>query len=265
MKINSMLLSLARFSLLLIAAMAASPGWATTYVVQVGSGDSFTPPNLTINAGDSVTFYEPFVKLSDPHNVHADDNSFRCAKGCDGDGHGGNGDATNQGFSDTLTFNTPGTIGYQCDVHAAMGMVGTITVQAAGGTGTGNLPITAGFTGAWYDPLQSGHGLLMEVLPGNQLVAYWYTFTPDGQQTWFGGAGPITNDTAVVSVYQGTGGRWIPNFDPTKFALQPWGTLTITFSDCNHGRVDFVSTVPGYGSNHMDLTRITQPAGTSCP
>ena len=61
-----------------------------------------------------------------------------------------------------------------------------------------------------------------------------------------------------------TGGRWIPNFNPTQIVPNPWGTLTFTFTDCNHGRVDFNS-IAGYGAGSMNLTRLTQPAGLSCP
>jgi len=125
--------------------------------------------------------------------------------------------------------------------------------------------IGPGFTGAWYDPEQSGHGLFLEVLPNNQLLAFWFTFTPDGtQQSWFGGVGPYAGNKATLPVNLTTGGRWIPNFDPSKRIDHPWGTLTFTFSDCDHGRVDFASSYPGYGSNHMDLTRLTLPAGLTC-
>lgn len=125
--------------------------------------------------------------------------------------------------------------------------------------------IGPGFTGAWYDPQQSGHGLFLEVLPNNQLLAFWFTFDPDGtQQSWFGGVGPYSGNTATVPVILTTGGRWIPNFDESKRVDHPWGTLTFTFNDCNSGRVDFTSTYPGYGSNHMNLTRLTLPSGLTC-
>jgi len=130
------------------------------------------------------------------------------------------------------------------------------------------VPITSGFTGAWYDPNQSGHGLLIEVLPENRLLAYWFAFTPDGtQQAWFGGDGPILGDVATIYSYQGQGGRWIPNFDPAVYVLQPWGQLTFTFTDCDHGRVDFAGNGNNspWGTNHMDITRLTHPAGLSCP
>jgi hypothetical protein len=125
--------------------------------------------------------------------------------------------------------------------------------------------IGPGFSGAWYDPQQSGHGLFLEVLPGDRLLAWWFTFTPDGtQQSWFGGVGTISGNTATVQVDLTRGGQWIPNFDATRIVNVPWGTLTFTFSDCNNGRVDFTSTYPGYGSNHMTLARLTQPWGLTC-
>jgi hypothetical protein len=129
------------------------------------------------------------------------------------------------------------------------------------------VPITDGFTGAWYDPTQSGHGLLIQVLPSNRILIFWFTFDVDGKQAWFGGDGQIDNDVAFIDATQGVGGRWIPNFNPDTYQLIPWGDLTLTFSDCDHGRVDFSrngdSSVWGVG--HMDLTRLTAPSGLDCP
>lgn len=132
------------------------------------------------------------------------------------------------------------------------------------------VPIASGFSGAWYDPSQSGHGLLVEVLPGNRLLAYWFAFSPDpeqSQQAWFGGVGNIVGNQAIIQADQGQGGRWVPEFDPALYQLSTWGTLTFTFSDCNHGRVyyagDGASSAWGVGS--MDLTRLTQLEGLSCP
>jgi hypothetical protein len=129
------------------------------------------------------------------------------------------------------------------------------------------VPITSAFTGAWYDPNQSGHGIMLEVLSDNRLLAYWFSFDPDGySQVWFGGVGAIDNDLAIVGVDMSRGGRWIPNFDPSQFSLLSWGSLMFQFSDCNHGRVDFTAdnSFTSYGSGHMDLTRLTMPAGLAC-
>lgn len=144
-------------------------------------------------------------------------------------------------------------------------------IAGNGGATATDLPapvvtIGAGFTGAWYDPAQSGHGLFIEVLTGNRFYASWFAFNPAGTgQAWFTGVGTYSGNTATIaSVVIPTGGRWIPNFDPSQVVVNPWGTLSFTFTDCNHGRVDF-SSVAGYGSGNMNLTRLTQPLGLSCP
>jgi hypothetical protein len=130
-------------------------------------------------------------------------------------------------------------------------------------TGSAILP---SYSGAWFDPAQSGHGLFIEVLPDNRIQAAWFTFNPAGtEQAWFVGAGTYSGNTATIdAVVQPTGGRWIPNFDPARVVANTWGSLQITFTDCRHGVVDFIST-RGYGVGSMKLTRLTQPIGPPCP
>lgn len=253
--------------------LAASSAWAVDHPVSVGgtysSGgytypqNGFNPRAITVDVGDTVTF----TNAGGTHNVDADDETtFRCANGCDG--AGGSGDPSGAAWTSTITI-TPAmagrTIPYHCDVHGSMGMTGTITVN--GTAAGGNVPITAGFTGAWYDPNQSGHGIFLEVLANNQILAWWFTFAPDGTQAWFGNVGaidPATN-TASVAALKTQGGQWIPNFNPANVTQPVWGTLVFSFTDCDHGRVDFNSSVPGYGQGHMDLTRIVQVDTLSCP
>ena len=227
---------------------------------------SFSPSTIDANVGDTITF----VNAGGFHNVAADDGSFRCANGCDG--AGGNGTPSDSAWTSTVTLDAAGDIGFHCEVHAGSGMTGVIHVAGGngggggGGGGTTNVPITAGFSGAWYDPAQSGHGILIEVLSSTQILAWWFTFNPDGtQQSWFGNVGAINGTTASIAAVQTQGGQWIPNFDPSNITQPIWGTLTFTFTDCNHGRVDFNSSVTGYGTGHMNLTRLTQPAGLTCP
>ena len=79
------------------------------------------------------------------HNVRADNDSFRCANGCDGEG--GNGSPSSSGWSFTRTFNSPATIPYYCEIHGApggFGMTGTITVENA------SVPGTLAFAAASY-------------------------------------------------------------------------------------------------------------------
>jgi plastocyanin len=245
----------------LLLLLSFSAAWSAEFTVSVGgSGLVFRPSTINATVGDTVKF----VNAGGFHNVVANDGSFRCAKGCDGVGSG-NGAPSGDQWTSTVTLGEAGDIPFHCEVHAASGMTGVIHVAAASGGGEDNVPITAGFTGAWFDPAQAGHGIFIEVLSDTRILAWWFTFTPDGAQAWFGSDGTIDGTTATIHALQGEGGRWIPNFDPANVTQPPWGTLTLTFTDCNHGRVDFDSVVPGYGTGHMDLTRLTQPAGLTCP
>jgi plastocyanin len=104
---------------------AASAGSHSTMIN--AANFSFTPANLTIKAGSSVTW----SNTGGFHNVTADDGSFRCSNGCDDTG--GNGNPSSVLWSFSRTFPTPGVIHFHCQVHGAaggVGMSGTLTVSA---------------------------------------------------------------------------------------------------------------------------------------
>lgn len=241
--------------------LLAMPAWAVDHRVRLGGsfGLTYSPASLTINAGDTVTFQN----LGGFHNVVSDTGAFRCARGCDG--AGGDGNPTDFNFSVTVAFNTPGSFGYFCNVHGSpgAGMFGRITVQGTAPPPPPP-PLSAGYTGAWYNPMQDGHGFFVEILPGNVMVAAWYIFTPEGAQSWIVGSGPVTGNTAALDGFIASGGRFLPNFNPAQIVRTPWGRMNFTFTNCNTGRMDYVSTVTGYGSGTVPLTRLTLPAGSAC-
>ncbi len=101
---------------------------ATGHVVNVGGAmNVFTPQTIDADPGDTVTF----INKGGFHNVVADDNSFRCARGCDGDGQGGSGSASSSLWIVSITVTKPGKRGYFCEIHGApgVGMFGTINVS----------------------------------------------------------------------------------------------------------------------------------------
>jgi len=251
--------------------------WPSQYVpTQNGyyAGACFSPAVLTINVGDSVHFYQyADTMFSGAHNVVADDGSFRCALGCDGEG----GDGTPRSdsictfrgcghsppdlfMSFTREFDVPGIVKYHDEVTGAPGVI-YVGVSPPGA-------IDGGYTGTWFNSAHGGMGFMVEVLPGSpmQMLATWLTFSPEGAPLWIVGLGPIADGGATLQATQmvGSGARFPPNFDPANVGSQSWGTLTFAFSDCNHGHVDWSSTIPGYGSGEMDLTRLTQPAELNC-
>ena len=130
------------------------------------------------------------------------------------------------------------------------------------------MPISPGFTGNWFDPAASGHGFSIEVLPDERMLVQWYVFGTDGGQTWIVATGPISGDHAVLDGYYpvGPGARFPPNLDPSQLQNELWGTITLTFQDCDHGVVSWTPTAAsGYPAGTMPITRLTLPAGLSCP
>jgi hypothetical protein len=155
------------------------------------------------------------------------------------------------------------------DAHGFLDLIGvSASIQVAETPQPEPYAIGPGLTGTWYDPAQSGHGLFIEVLDAQRMLVAWFAFAPDGtRQSWFLGAGGYRGDTATIAeVVQPIGGRWIPDFDSTRVVRAPWGSLTLTFLDCNHARVSFAALPEtGYGAGAMELVRLTQPAGLGCP
>ena len=101
---------------------------AANVTVTATSSLTFSPATVTINPGDTVTFKNG----GGFHNVASDTAGlFRCANGCDG--AGGSGDASSANWSATVTFNTPGTFGYHCEIHgtAGSGMAGKVVVNGS--------------------------------------------------------------------------------------------------------------------------------------
>jgi plastocyanin len=80
---------------------------------------TFTPANLTVKAGTTVTWTN---RDDIPHGIATSDNIFKKSKALD----------TDDSFS--FTFTTPGTFKYFCYLHPHM--VGTIVVEAATGSNT---------------------------------------------------------------------------------------------------------------------------------
>jgi plastocyanin len=83
----------------------------TTHNVTV-SNYSFTPSQLIINVGDKVKW----TNVLGSHNVNGTKATFATNPESFGNSVGSN-------WTYEYTFSTSGTYNYQCDPHAAMGMV----------------------------------------------------------------------------------------------------------------------------------------------
>jgi plastocyanin len=94
---------------------------ATVYLVTANEDMTFTPASITIRQGDAIRF----ENAGGIHNVHADDNRFKCSLNCTTMNA-----PSDQPWSAIVRFNQVGTVGYYCDQHGntTSGMRGSVTV-----------------------------------------------------------------------------------------------------------------------------------------
>jgi plastocyanin len=236
---------------------------AANHVVTIGGvGNAFSPSNLTIQAGDTVTFRN----LSGFHNVVADDDSFRCSTNCASTTNPSGGAPSSSQWSQTITFNTAGDIGYYCTAHGGAGGIGMSGKIKVEGGAPPTFSIGSAVSGNWFNPAQSGHGFQLEKVNDTTVTAFWFTFDANGNQVWILGVGQIANNRIEMQAVKSRGGRFPPNFDPTQITNPPWGTMTFTFTSCNAGSVAWTSTDPAFtASGTLALERVTSVVGTTCP
>ena len=242
-------------SAILLWLCLAVPAMAATFNVSVTS-NRFVPASLTIHVGDTVTF----TNAGGFHNVAADDGSFRCARGCDGVADG-NGTPSASTWSTSITFNTAGGVGYHCEVHASMGMVGSIVIEDAPAS-TFNLD-QHGLSGSWANAATDSQGVVMTVWPDllgpgrGSLFGGWFTFdvTAQGGQRWYTVQGDVTSsdDSATMPIYRTQGGA----FDTGQATTTaPVGTAIMHFDDCTHGSLAYTFSDGSGRNGTIPLTRL---------
>lgn len=119
-------------------------------------------------------------------------------------------------------------------------------------------------SGSWYDPAQSGHGLMIEVIDRGVAVVTWYTFDTSGAPLWLAGAGRVQGTVLEVPVQTVTGGRFPPMFNPALVQRQSWGTLRLEFAGCDDATLRWTPTAAGYAAGSMPLKRLSAVQTTRC-
>jgi len=124
--------------------------------------------------------------------------------------------------------------------------------------------ITGGFTGNWFNADTDGQGFQLQVLPGGEAVAFWFTYDSNGNQVWLIGNDSIQGNRLELDMVRPTGARFGADFNSGDVQLQPFGTVTLTFDGCNSGTVQWQSNDAQFGSGSMPIERLTASAGVSC-
>ena len=123
--------------------------------------------------------------------------------------------------------------------------------------------IKPSLSGSWYNSLQDGHGLSVEVLSSTTTVIYWYVYNPDGTPTFLITVGENQGNVTSGTTYIQTGMKF-GEFDPAVYEQTVWGTVTLTFWDCNNAELEYSSNLPQFGSGTIEMTRLASIKGLHC-
>lgn len=180
-------------------------------------GDDFDPEDLVVQAGDTVRF------SNDSHSTHfvaSDDDSW--------------GGMLRPGGQLNQRMDAPGDFSYRCTTHADE--AGRIRVE---GAAVASFVINEGVAGSWYDPATTGQGVLLEASGELGVLALaWFTFDAEGNaRDWFTAAGPISGDSALLSIQRSSNGRFNDPASPVE-TLEV-GAGVIRFIDCSRAEFEF--------------------------
>ena len=138
---------------------------------------------------------------------------------------------------------------------------GTVTAQ--------HLPVNppsirADVSGSWYNPEQSGHGLMLEVLDRKRAVLAWYTYGTDGAPLWLFGTGRIDGNEIFTELSAFSGGRPPADWAAGVPEGESWGTALLVFEGCEAATLSWESSDPGFGVGELPLQRLTWLQGERC-
>lgn len=204
-----------RSSLLLLTLLFFSLSASSTNHVVNTAGLTFSPVNITINVGDTVTWNN----TGGSHNVNGTVATFPSNPTSFGNSVSG------APWTFTHVFTVPGLYNYQCDPHAGLGMVGTVQVNAVVYPPAVLNPGDLVFAGFQSDAPDGFSMIPMVDLPGNVEIKFtdrswgpstsnggvfdWYSSTAEDTMSWVTPAAGVTKGTYIRFENPSTGGNML--------------------------------------------------------
>ena len=131
--------------------------------------------------------------------------------------------------------------------------------------GGDDFEINPSMSASWFNPAESGHGIMIHLLDANTAWMCWFTYDLSGNPAWICALGSVSGDTITLNdAFQVEGGAFPPNYDPGMIQEVPWGSITIVFTGCNAGTMTWTTNAPGFTSGSMPLSRLTNLWGAAC-
>lgn len=131
--------------------------------------------------------------------------------------------------------------------------------------GSGGIPVNPSMSASWFNPEESGHGIMIHLLNATQAWMCWFTFDLAGNPAWICALGVITgNAIQFDDAFTVEGGAFPPNFDPELIDEIPWGSIVVEFTGCDTGTMSWTTNANGFQSGEMPIIRLTDLWGVPC-
>ena len=159
----------------------------------------------------------------------------------------------------SLPADAPHGLGFVEAVHAGK----TVRHPYRVGDTTTAIGDMKGLIGAWFEPATAGQGFELHWINGDMALLFFYGHHDDGTNFFLLGQRVGAWDFGQeieFSMYRTTGGRW-NGLDPAQIQRPTWGTLRVTFVDCEHA----VAELDGEdGTKVLALERLGRTEGLDC-
>ena len=130
----------------------------------------------------------------------------------------------------------------------------------------GDIYLNESMSASWFNPDESGHGIMIHLNSSSTAWMCWFTFDNDGNPAWICSLGEFLNNTITFeNAITVEGGAFPPNFDPNLIVEVPWGSIVVEFTSCDTGTMTWVTEAPGFQSGEMPIIRLTNLWGATCP
>ena len=143
-----------------------------------------------------------------------------------------------------------------------------------------DVSIRPSWSGSWFNPEQSGHGINVQNLDDERTVIYWYTYDLEGKPFWLEALGV----NSEVELYEGGilgldppgikveatayhhEGMIHGEFDPATNNRQEWGTIVLVFpyDMCDFASMEWHPVMAGFSHGSTWLQRLTTLNGLDC-
>lgn len=112
-------------------------------------------------------------------------------------------------------------------------------------------------SGNYFNPLRDGEGCQLTLERDGVTFILTCYFYNDGKQFWIIGVGLLEDGQIVFGdMTITTGADYGGGFDPADVARESWGSVIMSWADCNNATLELLPVLPGYEQTTLVLTRV---------